>query len=300
MGVDVTGSSRRDEFGQFRPIIDTATIERAIAILRRGFPEREASFWTGGFAKIERLRARQGQYGGPLGYLLSGRDGDGGVLLTMRSSRLKIQGSIEVCNLSSWYVDPPHRALAPLMLRKLLKGEEGNLVTDLTPSESVGALNLKLGFSTWSDGVIFASAIPWATLPASRDGTIRPYDDQTRLLLREDEREMMDAHLDLDCLGAVLLSDAGATPVILRVIRRRGWRIGHVIFAECRRKVLSALPCLTRLLLRRGITAAAIDGTTDLSPRGAHFRAGQLRFFKGEVNPGKIDYAYSELVLLGV
>lgn len=270
-----------------------------LPILERGFADRSRAFWQDGFRRIERL-LRAGQIEAPFGYVLKGDAADAGVLLTIRSRRRIDGAETRICNLSSWYVEPEQRWYAPLMLRQAIKREGTNAITDLSPSDSVAELNATLDFSPWNEGMILAASLPWAALPKPSRWSIAAYEPRTRGMLDDEQAAMVEAHLELGCLAAILAGPDGASPLIMRVVRRRGLRVADVLFAQSRHSLIKALPALMRFLLARGVCLAAIDGTRDLCPTGAHFRRGQRRFFKGGMPRDRLDYAFSELILLGI
>ena len=119
-------------------------------------------------------------------------------------------------------------------------------------------------------------------------------------MLDAGQRAIAERHLELGCIAAVIETPEGASPLILRAIRRRGLEVGQVIFAASRAAVIRALPSLMRFLIRRGMPVAWIDAPAGLCPAGAHFRAGQKRFHTGGLPADRLDYAYSEFVIFGV
>ena len=89
-------------------------IPAVVALLVRGFPERQREFWTGAFRA---LRAREPGGDATFGYLLESDGVAVGALLTIdRPARGGTDGPLR--NLSSWYVDPGFRSFAPLMVAK--------------------------------------------------------------------------------------------------------------------------------------------------------------------------------------
>ena len=76
-------------------------------------------------------------------------DEDVGIVLTIPSKRPGPDGMRSVFNLAAWYVDKPHRWLAPRMLQKVV-AQQAAVFTDLTPSAAAQQINRRLGsrFST--------------------------------------------------------------------------------------------------------------------------------------------------------
>ena len=123
----------------------------AAALLAEGFPERSRAFWSHGLGRLAR-HAGNASCGVPLGALWLSDGEPVGVALTPASPRTRPDGSPRpVVNLSSWYVRPPHRWRAPLMLRALLRDPRATYV-DLTPSPPVGACSAGSAFPASSCG----------------------------------------------------------------------------------------------------------------------------------------------------
>jgi hypothetical protein len=99
--------------------IDDARLGQALDLLERGFPRRSRRAFEDG---IERARAFNPRRIDPIGHLLVTKNKPCGVLLTLRGQSVPPSGPrFNVTNLSSWYVEPEHRVLAPLMLRDVLR-----------------------------------------------------------------------------------------------------------------------------------------------------------------------------------
>jgi hypothetical protein len=280
-----------------RPI-DHAVVPDAIALLCRGFPEQAQSFWEAGLAEIERLHAHFDQGDAPLGYLMSMAERDVGVLLTCRSARRRPDGSLyPVVNLSSWYVDPNFRLLAPMMLRRVV-AESGSLYTDLTPSHGVARINPQLGFELWNDGMMIAGSLPWAAMPAGT-AEVLPFDAGSDAGLHPQDRDLLAWHADRGCMAALLNDADRSQPLLFRMIRRKGVPFAHLIYAESRIAVTQNLAPIMRYLLARGVFLLCVDAIKSDCPLGTKFWPTRKTFWKGEMRRDRIDYAYSELVLLG-
>lgn len=267
--------------------------DEAVTLLREGFPATSRAFWERG---LERQTALQGD---DLGYVLEAGGQAVGVMLTLRSMRSRPDGTLyPVVNLSSWYVQPAHRWRAVPMLRAIVAESDG-LVTDLTASESIYRMNAAVGLSPWSNGMILAGILPWAALPARRGASMLSL-AQAAALLSPAEAAMLDRHERDGLIAAVLCEEAGICPLLFRPIRRKGVCFAQLIFAGSRRAVIRNLPAVTRFLAGYGILFLSIDGYREDCPRGAFFRPGRQRFWRGVVDRDRLDYAYSELVLFGV
>lgn len=272
------GSSRHDE---------------AVALLMEGFPATGRAFWERG---LERQATVQGDN---FGYCLEAGGRSVGIMLTLRSTRSRPDGTLyPVVNLSSWYIQPAHRWRAATMLRAIVDESDG-LVTDLTASESIYRMNAAVGLSPWSSGMILAGVLPWAALPVQRGARVLRL-AQAAAFIDPAEAEMLEWHERDGLIAAVLCEETGACSMLFRPIRRKGVRFAQLIFAESRKAVIRNLPAVTRFLAGRGVLFLSIDAHREDCPRGAFFRPGRQRFWRGMVDRDRLDYAYSELVLFGV
>ncbi|GEP08837.1 hypothetical protein MGN01_06820 [Methylobacterium gnaphalii] len=272
-----------------RPIPDGG-LDEAIPVLRRGFPDRDRRFWERGFARLGAARRS-----GPLGYLLRSRGEDVGVLLTFRSERLGREGRTATVNLAGWYVAPGHRWQAPMMLRRVVTERE-TVFTDLTPSTSVERLNTALGFETCNEGRVVTFLPPWAALPSPSGAGVVGLNHPAAAQVAEGD--LLERHEALGCVAAVLREGDRVSPLLFRVAPRMGIRHANLIYADSRQGVLANRAAIARFLVARGVLALTVDGDRADCPRGSLFRTGRCRFRKGGLDRDRIDYAFSELVLL--
>jgi hypothetical protein len=68
------------------------------------------------------------------------------------------------CNLSAWYVSPGYRPQSISLLRAVL-AQPGFHFTDLSPSEAVQKINLRLGFRNLDTATALVPNLPWPTWP---------------------------------------------------------------------------------------------------------------------------------------
>lgn len=267
--------------------------DEAVALLMEGFPETDRAFWERG---LERQAALQND---GLGYILEAGGRSVGIMLTLRSTRRRPDGTLyPVINLSSWYIQPAHRWRAATMLRSIVAESDG-LVSDLTASEPIYRMNAAAGLTPWSNGMILASALPWAGLPTRRGARVLSL-AQAAAQIDPAEAGLLEWHERDGLIAAVLHEETGACPLLFRPIRRKGLRFAQVILAGSRKAVTRNLPAVTRFLAGRGIMFLSIDAHREDCPPGAIFRPGRQRFWRGVVERDRLDYAYSELVLFGV
>jgi hypothetical protein len=260
--------------------------------LAKGFPEKSEVFWSRGLALISDHHARREL--GPIGQLLMKGENAEGVLLTIKS-RLPETGRI-VVNLSSWYVEPSCRWFAPRMLQMASSSEE-ELFTDLTPSPEACKLNERLGFQTVTDRTLFYPLPLKALRPSG--ARLSPLAAVSADTLPAAMREMLEDHLRLGCIVAIMQADGRHHPLVFLKTTTKKLPSARMIYCEDREVAQRHISAIARHLLGRGrlaLTMSALDGKGNAGGFAAHkFAPIQV---KGAWNPHFINETYSELVLL--
>lgn len=270
----------------------------ALAVLPRGFPSRSAEFWRAGLRRQAQYHEAAGL--GALGYLLRAGGADAGIILTMRSRRtLPGGGEHRVVNLSSWYVGDAHRWLAPRMLQKVL-GEEADLVTDLTPSEPVRRMMPQFGFASWHDGALIA-ALGLAALQPGASAGVTAAEGPALAALEPSAGRLVEDHLGLGCLAALLDHEGEVQPLVFSPVRRRRLPSARLVYAPSTAAVRRHIGAVARFLLARGILFLEIPARRGDTAFGAWFTTRPPpTFARGPFDPDAIDHAYSEFVFLRI
>lgn len=275
--------------------IETDRLDEAAAVLSRGFPARDGSFWHDGLRRLDDFHGRHGL--GPCGYLMRRAGETVGVILTMRSRREGQGRPAAVVNLSSWYIDEPHRWMAPRMLKRVL--EEEAVITDLTPSPRVLQMMDHFGFEPWTEGGHIA-ALPLSALRASNGYRVAA-DGATLAGLSPGDARIVEDHRALGCIVAGLVGAGGVTPLVFSPLWRKGIRSARLVYAEDRQAIAAALGPIARFLLKRGILCAELPGDSRERLPGAWFTPrARPTFFRGAMRRDAIDHAYSEFVFLRI
>lgn len=274
--------------------IDSTSIDEALSMLRRGFPDRDRNFWESGLER--QLLASHSRF--PVGYLLDTESGPVGIMLTIARDRIASDGRrYAMVNLCGWYVEPAHRWQAPLMLRRIVKDQQ-TVFTDLTATPSVARINRALGFQVWSEGELLGFLGQLVLLPCHSGAEVLAF-DKAGWMLREDERILLDHHAGYGCIAAVLCTPTTASPLLFRPVRRRGIPTVQLVYAESRRAVIDQRRVLARFLLARGALVLSVDAQHKDCPPSMIFRRTITRFFKGPIERDHLDYAYSEMIVFG-
>lgn len=277
---------------KLRPIDDCNSAE-ALAVLARGFPEKSESFWADGLRKILASPSRRDAE--PVGFLMAIGGEDVGVVLTIPSERPDSASKKPVSNLAAWYVDEPHRWLAPRMLQKVVASET-TVFTDLTPSATAQQINQRLGFEILNEGFqVFP--LPWTALRARRQARVIPVADAN---LSDDARATLEQHGRLDCVVAVLEDGADQHPLIFSRMTRRHVPGARVILTDSKKLIVDNLAVISRFLLRNGLFFLLMDANrTDATAGGSISRWSAPTYVKGAADRSRIDHTYSELIFLG-
>ncbi|MCZ0736257.1 hypothetical protein [Phreatobacter sp. AB_2022a] len=277
--------------------IDETNMERAHALLARGFPSRQPAFWVEGLKRQAEHHARRD--GGAIGQLLRVGGDDVGVILTMRSWRADAAGGRrKIVNLSSWYVEEAHRWLAPRMLKSVLS-EPDAIHTDLTPSENVEQLNGRLGLMPWNDGVLLVvlPAVAWRR--DERPAEVVGLDAVPRGQLPATTWTMLEDHQALGCICIALRRGEAYRPLIFTRTRRKGLPTARLIYADSKGELAGAIAAVSRFLLAHAILMLEVPARRDERLPAAWFSEGMRpTFARGAIDPDSVDHAYSELVLL--
>lgn len=276
---------------KLRPIDDCNSVQ-ALAVLTRGFPEKSESFWAEGLQRI--LASPSRREAEPVGFLMAIGGEDVGVVLTIPSGRPGPGGAQNVFNLAAWYVDEPHRWLAPRMLQKVVAQEA--IFTDLTPSPAAQQINQRLGFEILNEGFqVFP--LPWTALRARKQARVISVDQAK---LPADMRATLDQHAGLGCVVAVLQDGANYHPLIFSRMTRRRLPGARVILTDSKKLIADNLAVISRFLLRNGMLFLLMDANrADAAAGGSISRWYAPTYVKGAADRNRIDHTYSELIFLG-
>jgi hypothetical protein len=276
----------------FSPI-GQGNLSVAAELLREGFPKHQGEFWE---RSLKSVFAYSDAWGlGSPGHVMHVDGEPVGVLLTI--GRRTADGP-KIVNLSSWYVRPKFRWLAPRMLMRATS-DPSTTYTDLTASEEAAKLNKLLGFRTITETVAYL-ILPMTAF-ATRPGTrVVPVSARSMARLDPADRTMLEFHAQLDCICAVVEDEAGSSPLIFTRTSRRGVPFARLIYARDRGVAQAARGAIARFLMLRGLFLLCLFVNRGEPIPSGWFGGGSPVQVKGEWNDGRIDAAYSELAFLGL
>lgn len=274
---------------KLRPV-EQADDADALDLLVRGFPRRARDVWLNGLTRAAALQVRDPAW--PLGFVMERSGVPCGVMLTLATRRPA--QSLPTVNLCAWYVEPEARAVAPMMLMKVLAYADA-VFTDLTPSVEVNAILPRLGFERWCEGGM-AVLTPLAALRQSAAQVRAP--EAPGLSLTDDHRRLLGDHDALGCLTTVLSIEGRDYPLVFANRQVRGLPTAHLVYAEDRGLVLSHLGALARNLIARGVMMITVDIYEAERVSASFFKPyQQSRQYRGNNLSNSADYAYSEFIL---
>jgi len=277
---------------KLRPIDDCNSVQ-ALAVLTRGFPEKSESFWAEGLQKILASPSRRDAE--PVGFLMAIGDEDVGVVLTIPSERPGPDGTRHVFNLAAWYVDEPHRWLAPRMLQKVV-AQEATVFTDLTPSAAAQQINQRLGFEILNEGFQVFPLL-WTALRPRKQARVISVDQAK---LPDDMRATLEQHARLGCVVAVLQDGRDHHPLIFSRMTRRHLPGARVILTDSKKLIVDNLAVISRFLLGNGMLFLLMDANrADATAGSSISRWSAPTYVKGATDRNRIDHTYSELIFLG-
>jgi hypothetical protein len=229
------------------------------------------------------------------GYFLRENEQVVGAYLALYSERM-IDGRVRsICNLGAWCVVPEHRGNGLRLLRSLLR-QRGYTFTDLTPSETVVALNTRLGFVPLDTTTVMIPNTPW---PLSRGARVVDAPNEIDRLLSEKDQTIYRDHVGTAAHHAVLVKGDQVCYVMFRRDRRRRLPLFAFIlyvgnpglFHEC------ASHLYRYLLLRHRMigTLAEIRIVGHRPKRGIRVSPLSKMYLSEDLGPAHIDYLYSEL-----
>jgi hypothetical protein len=278
--------------------IDEADIKAVASLLARGFPAHDREFWLGAFAQLARHDTPAGlpKYG----YLLESAGVAVGAILLICSTIRAGETETIRCNLSSWYVDPPFRAYAPLLVSQALRHKD---VTYLNVSSAPHTRPIieAQGFSRYCDGIFIAVPMLQGLFGGPR---VRVFDaaGQPDVDFDAGDQEMMRQHTAHGCISLWCATSERAYPFVFRPRMVRGAiPCAQLIYCRDVADFVRYAGPIGRRLARCGRPFVIIDANAAIPGLfGWYSRGNMPKYFKGPLRPRLGDLAYTEHAVLGV
>jgi hypothetical protein len=279
-----------------RPISD-ADLGAVIELLTEGFPRRTAANWE---RAMQRLARREVPSPYPrFGYLLEVDNAPVGVILLIFSVQRTERGSYIRCNISSWYVKDLYRGYASFLIKTAARHRNVTYF-NISPGVHTWPIIEAQGFTRYTSGQIVA--IP-ALSPGVANSCVRQFHaaEDYGPTLREEERDILAAHIDYGCLAYVVMDNGNASPFIFvpRRINRRIIPALQLVYCRDICDFVRLAGPIGRALAKRGRLLVCLDAVGPLPGLVGKYFAdrGYLKFFKGSERPRIGDLTYSEMVL---
>jgi hypothetical protein len=277
--------------------IETTDIDAVASLLARGFPAHKRYFWLGAFAQLTRHEPPPGlpKYG----YLLESNGIVVGAILLICSTMRSADAAATRCNLSSWYVDPPFRAYAPMLVSQALRHKN---VTYLNVSSAPHTRPIieAQGFSRYSDGIFIAMPL--------LNGLFGPRVDvfdaawQPSAEFDPFDRDVLLQHSAHGCISLWCATAERAYPFVFRPRLVRGViPCAQLIYSRDVADFVRFAGPIGRVLARHARPFVVIDANARIPGLlGWYCRGNMPKYFKGPLRPRLGDLAYTEHAVLGV
>jgi hypothetical protein len=263
------------------------------ALLSRGFPFRNESYWLRG---LRRHAERPRLDGYPVfGYCL---DHDGqpvGVILLLFSRVLAGGEMIVRANVSSWYVEPEHRAFGSLLVRAATRDKRVTYF-NITPAPHTWRQVEAQGFSVYCKGQIYAALALSRPAP---DASVSAFADKAIDGLSEFEHDLLRQHQAFGCLSVVARDATGAYPFVFQRHRVKNTiPVDRLLYCRDTADLARFAGNIGRFLARRGgmLVRFDADGPVPLL-FGWYSEQRGRKYVKGPHPPHLGDLAFTEAAL---
>jgi len=280
-----------------RQITET-DVDAVASLLARGFPAHSREFWLGAFAQLKRHDTPPGlpKYG----YLLeSAGVVVGAILLICTSIRTGDTTAIR-CNLSSWYVDPPFRPYAPMLVSQALRRRD---VTYLNVSSAPHTRPIieAQGFSRYCDGIFVAIPMLNGLFGGPRV-KVFDADKEPHVSFDAGDQQMLREHAAHGCISLWCATAERAYPFVFRPrVVRGGIPCAQLIYCCDVAEFVRFAGPIGRRLARYGKPFVIIDANAPIAGLYGWYSAGNMpKYYKGPRRPRLGDLAYTEHAVLGV
>jgi hypothetical protein len=280
-----------------REIGDT-DIQAVASLLARGFPARTRRFWS---KTVERLSLNKPPVGYPrIGYMLESGGVPVGVLLTIfaviHSGQLQtIRG-----NVSSWYVEPQFRSIAPILVARALRYKNVTFLNVSSAPHTRSILEMQ-GFLRYSNGLFIC--IPalqigapnlGAQITDARAGAPEAADASEHRLLME--------HVSYGCFGLWCVTKERALPFVFRPRRLKGIvPCAQLVYCRDVEDFIRFARPLGRYLARRGRPIVITDANDPIAGIFGRYTDNRMpKYFRGADKPRIGDLAYTETAMFGI
>ena len=278
--------------------IGEADVSAVTRLLTRGFPNRTQQFWCDALARLARREPPPGMP--KYGYLLESDDEPVGALLVISSAIGEGDKRTVRCNLSSWYVEPPYRTYASLLVTHAL-GHKDVTYTNVSAAPHTWPIIEAQGFSRYCDGIFVA--LPMLKDPFGLRGVrVRDGRELPAAPFDPAERDILRHHAEQGCLTLWCETAERAYPFVFRPrVAKRAIPCAQLIYCSDIGDFVRFAGPIGRTLVRHRKPIVIIDSNGAIPGLLGTYRRGSMtKYFKGPQRPRLGDLAYTEYVVLGI
>lgn len=278
--------------------IVASDLERVAHLLCDGFSRSTVRDWLTVFDRLTQREppARLPKYG----YLMEEEGAPVGVVLVISSTTRSGDASLTRCNLSSWYVRPPYRSYAPLLIARALRHKEAVYI-NVSPAPHTLPIISVQGFSRYSNGQFFALT-RLLRLRSDPRAKVIPVGSAVDFHTDSFERELLLRHAEYGCLSFWCNSENGAYPFVFRFRTiKRFIHCAQLIYCRDREDVVRFARPIGEYLASHGKQIMMIDANGRIPGLAGIYVSGLLpKYYKGPVRPRLGDLAFTESAMFGV
>jgi hypothetical protein len=279
-------------------LIADSDIEGVATLLARGFRRRTRGYWLGA---LGRLAKHPTPLGFPkYGYLMEADGTPVGVILLIFSTVQNGNSSAIRCNVSSWYVEPPYRSNATLLISQAVKKKDVTYV-NISPASHVQRIVEAQGFSRYSNGQFVAFP---ALFSATSDSHCKVLGANERpdATFESFERDILLTHAEYGCTSFWITSGNRAYPfVFLPRIVKGCIPCTQLLYCRSIEDFVRFSRPIGSFLLWQGRPLVLIDSNGPIPGLfGKYFEGVAPKYFKGLEPPRLGDLAYTEAAMFGL
>jgi hypothetical protein len=278
--------------------VGLSDLDMVADLLARGIPGRSRAFWVWA---LRRLTDHATPRGFPkYGYLLESNGRVVGAVLVIATFAKHGDLMSTRCNLSSWYVDPPFRPFASLLIQRVLKHKPATYL-NTSPAKYTWATVEAQGFTRYCDGVVVAVPMLAEPVAGIRLTVVGPNGWVDERLCGHKQKLLRD-HAALGSISLCCSTKDGAHPFVLT----RRWLRGLLPCAQltyCHdvNELIQYAGPIGRLLMRRGMTSLMINANGPIPGMiGRYFKNVMPKYFLGQTPPSLTDLSYTEIPMFGI
>jgi hypothetical protein len=273
--------------------IREADLPAIAALLSRGFAFRSIDYWLRGLKRHER-RPRPAGYP-TFGYCLDHGGVPVGVILLLFSEVQSGAETIIRCNVSSWYVEAPFRAFAPLLVRSATKDKRVTYF-NITPAPHTWSTNEAQGFSVYCKGQIYGALALSRPVPQAK---VELFSEEATEGLNDYETDLLRRHAAFGCLSLVVRDGANAYPFVFQKHRVKDvFPVYRLIYCRDIGDLKRFAGNVGRFLARRGGLLVRFDANAPVPGIvGWYSDKRGRKYVKGPTPPPLGDLAFTEAAL---